>query len=114
MWPYGGKTACGRCKTRSWHHRERPHVIVCSFFFKKMPMSSPPLSRLARFPVGLFAMPVGLFALAGTWRRALGFGWEVALPVGDAIAGLALLVLVLLLLAYAAKAWRHPQVIKGE
>ena len=77
-------------------------------------MPSPPLPRLARFPVGLFAMPVGLFALAGTWRRALGFGWEVALPVGDAIAGLALLVLVLLLLAYAAKAWRHPQVIKGE
>jgi tellurite resistance protein len=77
-------------------------------------MPNPPLSRLARFPVGLFAIPVGLFALAGTWRRALGFGWEVAQPIGDTIAAVALCILVLLLVAYSAKAIRHPQVIKGE
>lgn len=77
-------------------------------------MPSPPLSRLARFPVGLFAVPVGLFALAGTWRRALGFGWEVAQPISDAIAVVALCILLVLLIVYAAKAVQHPQVIKGE
>lgn len=59
-------------------------------------------------------MPVGLFALAGTWRRALGFGWEVAQPISDTLAGAALGILVLLLIVYAAKAIQHPQVIRGE
>lgn len=59
-------------------------------------------------------MPVGLFALAGTWRRALGFGWEVAQPISDTVAGAALGILVLLLIVYTAKAVQHPQVIRGE
>lgn len=59
-------------------------------------------------------MPVGLFALAGTWRRALGFGWEVAQPISDMLADAALGILVLLLILYAAKAVQHPQVIRGE
>ena len=41
---------------------------------------------LARFPVGLFAIPVGLFALAGAWRRAQEFGWDGSGLVSAALA----------------------------
>jgi tellurite resistance protein len=77
-------------------------------------MSNPALSRLARFPVGLFAVPVGLFALAGTWRRAQGFGWDVAQPISEALALVALCILGGLFVAYSAKAIKYPEVIKGE
>lgn len=69
---------------------------------------------LARFPVGLFAVPVGLFALGGAWRRATAFGWNWALPIADLLAWSALAVLVVLLLIYGAKALRHPQTIAAE
>jgi tellurite resistance protein len=69
---------------------------------------------LARFPVGLFAIPVGLFALAGAWRRAQGFGWDGSGLVSAALAWSALAILAVLLLAYGAKMLRHPQVVAGE
>lgn len=69
---------------------------------------------LARFPVGLFAIPVGLFALGGAWRRAAAFGWDAARLAGDLLAWAALLLLVLLLLTYLLKAVRHPQAIAAE
>ena len=69
------------------------------------------LPWLDRFPVGLFAMPVGLLALAGAWRRALGFGWAMALPVSQMIAGAALVLLSIFLLLYAAKCLRHPHTL---
>lgn len=72
------------------------------------------LSWLARFPVGLFAVPVGFFALAGAWRRAGAFGWSAAAPAGELLAWAALAVLALLLLAYALKCLRHPQAIAAE
>ena len=75
-------------------------------------MKSP--AWLARFPVGLFAIPVGLLALGGAWRRAQVFGWSFTQSVGDGLAWTALLVLVVLLLLSLAKALSHPQSIANE
>jgi tellurite resistance protein len=75
-------------------------------------MKTPPW--LARFPVALFALPVGLFALGGAWRRAAVFGWDGARLAGELLAWSALLLLALLLLTYLLKAWRHPQAIAAE
>jgi tellurite resistance protein len=69
---------------------------------------------LARVPAGLFAIPVGLFGLAGAWRRAAAFDWPVAATTGDAIALVASALLALLLALYAAKALRYPKSIVGE
>ncbi len=74
-----------------------------------------PTSWLARFPVGLFAIPVGLFALAGAWRRAAAFGWSA--PVADiatALAWLGVGVLGILLVLYLAKCLRYPYTIRNE
>jgi len=73
-----------------------------------------PPSWLARFPVGLFAIPVGGFALAGTWRRAQVFGWSFTQSVDDVLAWTALLALVVLLLFYLAKCFFHPLAIANE
>lgn len=69
---------------------------------------------LNRFPVGLFAMPVGLLALAGAWRRAAGFGWALALPVASAFAWTGVGLLAVLLLLYGAKCLRHPHTLVAE
>lgn len=71
-------------------------------------------SWLPRFPVGLFAIPVGLLALGGAWRRATQFGWAWARDVGDLLAWSALVLLAVLLLIYLAKTLRHPQTIAAE
>lgn len=63
---------------------------------------------LARFPVGLFAIPVGLLALAGAWRRAQAFDWPLAQPMAQALAWSALPVLLVFLLLYLAKCLQHP------
>lgn len=72
------------------------------------------LPWLPRFPVGLFAVPVGLFALGSAWRRAGAFGWSAAAPVGDLLAWSGLAVLAALLVLYLAKGLRHPQAIAAE
>lgn len=72
------------------------------------------LPWLNRLPVGLFAMPVGLMALAAAWRRAQGFGWTLAQPVAQALAWSALLLLCVLLLLYAAKCVRHPSTLAAD
>lgn len=72
------------------------------------------LPWLNRFPVGLFAIPVGLLALAGAWRRAQGFGWALALPIAQAIAWTAVTILCVLLLLYVAKCLRYPRTIGAE
>lgn len=69
---------------------------------------------LARLPVGLFAIPVGLYALGGAWRRGEALGWTAAAGVSAALKGLALAVLGVLLVLYAAKIWRHPQAARAE
>src|SRR5450830_781285 len=71
-------------------------------------------SWLDRFPVGLFAMPVGLLALAGAWRRAQGFGWTLARPVAQSLAWTGVPLLAVLLLLYAAKCLRYPRTIAAE
>jgi tellurite resistance protein len=86
--------------------------VVDQAILKEFTMHSSP--RLARFPVGLFAIPVGLYALAGAWRRAQGLGWAFALPISQILAWSALTLLSLLLLVYGAKALKHPRVIIGE
>jgi tellurite resistance protein len=75
-------------------------------------MKNPPW--LARFPVGLFSVPVGLLALAGAWRRAQAFDWPVALPIAQSLAGTGVFLLALLLLTYLVKCLRHPQAVHTE
>ena len=74
----------------------------------------PALPWLARFPVGLFAIPVGLLALGGAWRRAHAFGWSAAPLIGDVLAWSALPLLALLLTLYLLKCLRHPQALATE
>ncbi len=69
---------------------------------------------LSRFPVGLFAIPVGLLALAGAWRRAQGFGWALARPVAQTLAWTAVALLAVLVLLYAAKCLRHPRTLATD
>ena len=69
---------------------------------------------LDRVPVGLFAMPVGLLALAGSWRRAQGFGWAFVLPAANAIAWFAVALLTCFTLLYGAKCLRHPRTVVAE
>ena len=66
---------------------------------------------LARVPAALFAVPVGLFGLAAAWRRARGFGWSFADPIGSMLAWTAAALLVVLMLVYAAKCARHAKVV---
>ena len=69
---------------------------------------------LVRFPVGLFAIPVGLLGLAGAWRRAQGFGWPMVMPVSQTIAWTAVALLIVLLLLYAAKCLHYPRTLATE
>ena len=69
---------------------------------------------LARVPAALFAVPVGLFGLAAAWRRARGFGWSFADPIGSMLAWTAAALLVVLMLVYAAKCARHAKVVGTE
>jgi tellurite resistance protein len=72
------------------------------------------LPWLARFPVGLFAVPVGLFALGGAWQRASRFGWPRAGSAADLLAWTALVLLSLFLLVYVTKCLRHPSAMVAE
>jgi tellurite resistance protein len=71
-------------------------------------------SWLPRFPAALFAIPVGLFALGGAWRRAGAFGWSYAQPLAELLAACALAVLAVLLLIYLAKLLRHRKAVAAE
>lgn len=72
-------------------------------------------SWLARFPVGLFAIPVGLFALAGAWRRTAHFGWPAEVQgVAPGLAWLGVLVLGVLMALYLAKCLRYPRAVQSE
>lgn len=72
------------------------------------------LPWLNRFPVGLFAIPVGLLALAGAWHRAEGFGWALAGHLAQALSWSAVLLLAILSLLYGAKCLQHPRTIATE
>jgi tellurite resistance protein len=79
-----------------------------------LPLSLPHGGLLVRdLPVSLFSAVMGLAGLALAWRAA-------AVPlhapplVGEAIGALAVVVFVLVALAYLAKLARHPQVVRAE
>jgi len=72
-------------------------------------------SWLQRLPPGLFAIPLGLTGLAGSWGR-LGQAdaqatW--AAPLKTALAGLGLGLWALLALLWALKLLRHPEQVRG-
>lgn len=69
---------------------------------------------LVGLPLGLFAIPQSLLALAGAWRRGHGFGWAVAQPIAQALAWTAVALLVVLLPLYLAKGLRHRDVVAAE
>ncbi|MFC7517015.1 hypothetical protein ACFQUU_18560 [Herbaspirillum sp. GCM10030257] len=71
-------------------------------------------SWLARLPAGVFAISVGLFALAGAWRRAAGFGWEIATDAGELLLWFAGIVWAICMVLYACKCKRHPQAVLQE
>ena len=74
----------------------------------------PPNSWVSRFPVGLFAISVGLLALAGAWRRAQGFGWDQAALVGTGLAVSGCAVFAVLLAIYLAKCVWYPASVKAD
>lgn len=69
---------------------------------------------LSRVPAGLFAIPVGLFGLAGAWQRVTAYGWPSAAIVGDTLLTLTLIMWIFLLVLYAAKCIAHPQAVRKE
>lgn len=69
---------------------------------------------MSRLPVGLFAISVGLLALAGAWRRTQGFGWDQAAALGNLLAWCGTGVFALLLGVYLLKCLRHPGSVKAE
>lgn len=70
-------------------------------------------SWVARLPAGLFAIPVGLFGLAGAWRRAGAYGWSIAADIAPFLAWTAAAILAVALLLYAVKAKRYwPAVLR--
>jgi tellurite resistance protein len=71
-------------------------------------------SWLARLPVGLFAISVGLFGLLGAWRRAAAYGWENAVSVAEFLMWPITVLWAVSLLLYAFKCKRHPQAVMRE
>ena len=69
---------------------------------------------LSRIPAGLFAIPVGLFGLAGAWQRAIGYRWNMTEDISNALLSLTLVVWGILLLLYAAKCIVHFQEVRKE
>jgi tellurite resistance protein len=70
-------------------------------------------SWLERFPAGLFAIPFGLFGLAGAWRRAAAFGWGIAADMVPLLLWPAAALWAAMLLVYAIKCKRHwPAVLR--
>lgn len=69
---------------------------------------------LARLPAGVFAIPVGLLALAGAWQRAGSQGWELAAQVARVLLWSAALVWLATLLLYGFKCKRHFAVVVRE
>lgn len=69
---------------------------------------------LPRVPAGLFAIPVGLFGLAGAWQRLTAYGWPSAAVIGSTLLTLTLILWIILLMLYAAKCVAHPQAVRKE
>jgi tellurite resistance protein len=62
---------------------------------------------LARFPVGVFAISVGLFGLIAAWRRAGLHGWAMASDIADMLLWPACAIWIASLILYGVKCTRH-------
>ena len=71
-------------------------------------------SWLARLPVGIFAISVGLFGLVGAWRRAAAFGWNIAADVADFLIWPAGVIWAASLMLYMLKCKRHSPAVLRE
>lgn len=71
-------------------------------------------SWLARLPASLFAIPVGLFGLAGAWQRIGVYAWPIATDIGDLLLWFASIVWGVSLLLYIFKCSRYPQAVLQE
>ncbi|HEU0187499.1 MAG TPA: hypothetical protein VFR06_06365 [Gallionellaceae bacterium] len=69
---------------------------------------------LERLNAGLFTVPLGLFTLSSAWRRAIGFGWDVAAEISNGLLWLATGLWIALWLFYLVKLARHPQSVLTE
>ena len=89
------------------------HGAIIDTTFPPRPIRHRGAASLQHLPVNLFAAVMGISGLSLAWRQAARqFG---ASPrVGEAIGGLAVAIFVLLCVAYAAKAVRHPQAVRNE
>lgn len=64
-------------------------------------------------PVSLFGSVLGLAGLSFCWGWAEKF-WGVDPGIKDAIGGLAILLFIILTIAYLIKWYRHPKIVKNE
>ncbi|MBC7502495.1 MAG: hypothetical protein H7315_18660 [Herminiimonas sp.] len=69
---------------------------------------------LARIPAGLFAIPFGLFGLAGAWRRTVTLGWSISVSTATVLLTAALGFTAFFLLLYGAKCVTYPRIVKQE
>ncbi len=81
------------------------------------PVPQPPVNRrpwLARIAPGLFGIPLGILALAGSWNRLAAFGWSQTAGMSQGLLWLGLALLALLLLLAGAKLLLHHNVFLQE
>lgn len=71
-------------------------------------------SWLARFPAGIFAIPVGLFGLVAAWRRAAAFDLTAADDVSELLFYPTLAIWVISALLYLLKCKRHGSAVFAE
>lgn len=90
------------------HRRARLYYL---FGHRNEPEGTP---WLARLPPGLFAVAVGLFGLAGAWRRAAAYGWQFADIAVSTPLWLATGFWAVTLFLYGVKCRRHPRVVMRE
>ncbi|RZI40837.1 hypothetical protein EGT07_21295 [Herbaspirillum sp. HC18] len=92
--------------------KENPRARLYYLFGTgQQPQSS---SWLARLPVGIFAISVGLFGLVGAWRRAAVFGWDLAGDVADFLLWPVTAIWGISLVLYAFKCKLHAESVRAE
>lgn len=72
------------------------------------------MSKLKHLPINLFAAVMGLAGLSLAWLKASHEGWLIAQPIGLAVGAATTSLLILLLLAYSAKALTQWDAVRQE
>ena len=70
--------------------------------------------KLQHLPIGLFASVMGMAGLTLVWTRASEIGLPIVKPVAWSLGWLTSLLLLVLLVAYGLKTWRHQAAVAGE